>query len=121
MQERRKHRRRPVSYYIQVMDAKTQQTLGHLMDITARGLMIDSKQPFPIGKQFYLRLNTAAEISNIGFVEFTARSRWCRSDVIEPRLYDIGFEIVNIAPHHAEGVRHMVERYGAPDVRTLNL
>jgi Tfp pilus assembly protein PilZ len=120
MPERRKHKRRPVSYYVQVADALTQRSIGHLLDITPKGMMIDSKQPFPIGKDYHLRLEMNADISDTGFIDFIARCIWCNPDSMEPNLFDIGLEIVNISPHDAKIVQLIAEKYGANDRSVLN-
>jgi len=112
MQERRKHRRLPVSYYLQVTDGRTQEIVGHLLDITPRGIMIDAKAPLPIGKNYHLRVETTADISDTSFIEFIARGVWCKPDAIEPYLYDIGLEIMNITPHDASIIRRIMESYG---------
>ena len=47
VQERRKLKRRSLAYYMLVLDAKSREMLGHLVDITPLGLMMDSQKAFP--------------------------------------------------------------------------
>ena len=112
MQERRRQRRQPVSYYMQISDGRTQEIMGHLLDITPRGMMIDSKVPLPAGRTYHLRVETTADISDTSFIEFIARGIWCRPDTMEPYLYDIGLEIMNITPHDAGVIRRIMASYG---------
>ena len=115
IQDRRKYKRRSLSYYMLVVDAITQQTLGHLVDITPEGFLMDCPKQLPLEKDFRLRLDTMPDVADKSFVSFTARSKWCQPDVIEPYLYDIGFKIISIEPHDAEIIRSIAEKYAAQE------
>ena len=115
VQDRRKYKRRSLAYYMLVVNASTQETIGHLVDITPDGLLMDCPKPLPLEKDFRLRLDTMPDVADKGFIIFTARSKWCLPDVIEPYLYDVGLKIVNIASHDAEIVRRIAEKYAAQD------
>ena len=115
IQERRKLKRRSLTYYMLVLDANTREMLGHLVDITPLGLMMDSQKAFPLEKDYRLRLDTAPDVADKSFINFTARTKWCLPDAIEPYLYDIGFSIIGIAPHDAEIIRQIAEKYAARD------
>ena len=114
-QERRTLKRRSLSYYMLVMEANTQETIGHLVDITPKGLLMDSPKPFPLEKVYRLHLETMPDVADKNYIVFTARTKWCLPDVIEPYLYDIGFSIVDIAPHDAEIVQRIAEKYATQD------
>ena len=114
-QERRKLKRRSLAYYMLVMDANTHETIGHLVDITPKGFLMDSKRPLPLEKDYHIRLDTMSDVADKAYITFTARSKWCLPDIIEPYLYDIGFSIVNIAPHDAEIVQRITEKYASQD------
>ena len=111
-QERRKLKRRSLSYYLPVLDNSTQQILGHLVDITPIGLMIDCKRNIPSGQDYHLHLDLMEHVTGKAFVEFIARCRWCRSDSIQPFLYNAGFEIVNVSPDDIEIIKNIAEKYG---------
>jgi hypothetical protein len=111
-QERRELKRRNLSYYLQVMDNNTQQVIGHLVDISPVGLMIDSKKSITTNLSFHLRMDLMENIAGKAFVEFVACSKWCRADSIQPYLFNVGFEIVKINPHDADIVRAIAEKYG---------
>ena len=115
VQERRKLKRRSLAYYMLVMDADTRDMIGHLVDITPLGLMMDSEKAFPLGKDFHLRLDTMPDVADKDYIKFTARSKWCLPDAVEPYLFDIGFSIIDITPHDAEIIRQISEKYAARD------
>jgi len=114
-QERRKYKRRNLIYYIPVIEADTLHPIGRMADISPKGFKLDSENQIPLGKVFHLGLNTTPEIADVDFIGFVARSRWCQSDSIEPCQYYIGFDIIDIAPHAAEIVQCIVDKYGVQD------
>jgi hypothetical protein len=114
-QERRHLKRRNLSYYLPVIDNSNQEVLGHLVDISSNGLMMDSKKPIPTELVFTLRLDLMEDLANKPFIEFVARSKWCRPDSIQPYLFNAGFQIVNISPEDIEIVKRIAEKYGTLD------
>ena len=115
IQERRKLKRRSLTYYMLVMDSNTREMLGHLVDITPLGLMMDSQKPLPLETDYRLRLDTMPDVADKNYIKFTVRSKWCLPDVVEPYLYDVGFKIIDIAPHDSEIIRQISEKYAARD------
>jgi hypothetical protein len=111
MPERRKTKRRSISYYMRVIDTGANQVIGHLGDITLQGLKMDSQKPIPVPKDFRLRIYTTSDVSDKDYIEFLASTRWCQIDPLEPGLYDIGFEIVRMDPHTAAIVQRIVDKY----------
>jgi hypothetical protein len=115
MAERRKTKRRSISYYMRIMDASENEMIGHLSDITLQGLKVDSQKPIPVGKDYRLRIHTTADVADKDSIEFIAGVRWCEKDPLDPGLYDIGFQIIKIAPHDADIIQHIVDKYSARD------
>ena len=114
-QDRRKLKRRSLSYYMFVIDSATHQTVGHLVDITPKGFMMDTQYKIPLEKEYRLRIDTAVDVADKSYIELTARSKWCAPDAVELNLFDIGFQIINISPHDSDIVQRIVEKYGARD------
>jgi hypothetical protein len=115
IQERRKSKRRSLTYYMLVMDANTREMLGHLVDITPLGLMMDCQKPLALETDYRLRLDTMPDVADKDFIKFTARTKWCLPDAIEPYLFDIGLSIIDIAQHDAEIIKKIAEKYAAGD------
>jgi hypothetical protein len=113
--DRRKLKRKKLAYYMLVVDVQTQQTIGHLVDITPIGLAIDSQKPISLEKDFRLLLELTPDISNKSQITFSARTKWCRRDEIEPSLYDIGFSITGITPGDAAIIQRLSDKYAARD------
>jgi hypothetical protein len=119
VQERRKLKRRSLAYYMLVMDANTRVMIGHLVDITPDGLMMDSAKPLLLEKDFRLLLDTP-DVADRDYIKFTARSKWCLPDAVEPYLFDIGFHIIDIAQHDAEIILKIMEKYAARESLDFN-
>ena len=76
--------------------------------------MVVSEQPLPEKKLFQLRLELSDDVADKPFMEFTARSLWCRPD-IEPHFYNTGFKILSLEPEDAQIIQRIVEIYGFRD------
>lgn len=115
LQDRRRYKRKSLSYYMLIADANTQETVGHLVDLTPDGFMMDCPKAIPVERDYHLRLDTMPDVADKPFITFVARSKWCKPDSIEPYLFDVGFKIVNINPHDADIIRRIAEKYAAQD------
>ena len=112
MGERRNRERKDFSYYMRLVDNDTQDLVGHLVDISSSGFKLDSQTPIPIDKDFRLRMDLTSEVANKPAMVFVARSKWCEVDPLDPFIYNVGFQLVNIAPTDLEIINRMIEKYG---------
>jgi hypothetical protein len=112
MVEKRNLKRRAFSYYMQAVDNVSQQVVGYLSDISPRGFRLDCKKPIAPNKQFELRLDLTNDVATKAFMVLLVRSKWCRIDELDPFVYNIGVEIVSIAPDDAAIFKRIVEKYG---------
>ncbi len=114
MPERRKLNRRDFSYYMRVMNERTGELVGHLSDISTGGFKLESRTPVTSNQQYVLRMDLTNEISQKDHFVFVARSRWCQRHPIDPMLYNIGFEIIEMTPEDLEIFVRIFEKYGSP-------
>jgi hypothetical protein len=114
--------RKEFFYYMQLIDDDTKEIVGHLADISSGGFKLDSQNPIPVNKDFRFLMKLTSEVADKPFIVFMARSRWCRSDPIDPYIYDVGYQLVNIASEDLEIFNRMMERYGRDyDKRNIDL
>jgi hypothetical protein len=113
MHERRRQKRRNISYYMPILDPGTLQVVGHLVDINQIGFMIDCPVALIGGVEMDLRLDTPPGISNKDFILFHARVKWCRPDRITPNSYNVGFEIIGISESDAGIIQSIAEQFGS--------
>ncbi len=119
MQERRKTQRRYLLYYMRIFDAATRKQIGNLVDITPRGAMIVSDHPIPAGQTTRLQMELSADVADKPFMEFSARSKWCRPD-FGLNMHNTGFEILELAPEDVKIVRRIVKEFGFRDNQPTN-
>jgi PilZ domain len=117
--ERRRSKRRNLAFYMLVLDANTRGKIGHLVDITPEGLLMDSEKALPLQKDFRLLLDIPPDVDNKPHISFTARSIWCRPDAIVPSLFDIGFSVVGISTEDATILKRLSEKYSEKDGYTF--
>lgn len=114
MQERRRLTRRYLRYYGRVYDARGSGQIGNLVDITEKGAMILTEHPVQVNQILNLRLELTADIAHKPFLEFIARSVWCRPD-IDRRHYNTGVEIIGLTADGEGIIRRIVALYGFRD------
>ncbi len=114
--ERRKLSRRNFSYYMRIMDEASGQLVGHLVDISTGGFKLDCAQAIPPNKDFRLRIELSNDVAPKDFMVFSARSKWCRADAIDPTSFNVGFQITNMMPSDFEIFNRIFERYGSEGV-----
>jgi hypothetical protein len=112
MPERRTTPRKKFSFYMRVIDDDTQEILGHMVEVGAIGLQLETTVPLPLQKDYYLRLEVTPDLADRPFIVFIARSKWCKIDEIEPNLYRVGFEIAEIMPDDREIFLRILAKYG---------
>jgi hypothetical protein len=114
----RKADRKILSYYLPVLDAVSIKTLGIMTDISKGGFRVDSQEPIPAGQVNYLRLDVSIDIAAQAYLMFTSRSKWCHPDYINPSIYNVGFEIIDIEHEDALIYQRVSEKYGLPSKRS---
>ncbi len=112
MSEKRNKNRKDFSYYMQLTDAATKNLVGHLADISTGGFKLDSDKPIPIDQEFRLHLALTTDVANKPFMIFQARSKWCRADPIDPFVYNVGFQVIEMHPEDRDIFNRVVQLYG---------
>lgn len=113
MSDKRKIDRRDFTYYMQVKDEATKQTIGYLSDISSGGFKLDCPKEIPPGQDFRMHLDLTPEIADKNSMVFIARSKWIHRDHVDPNTFNVGFEIINISPSDMLIFQRMFEKYGS--------
>jgi hypothetical protein len=113
MADKRKINRRDFTYYMQVTDDLSKQLIGYLTDISTGGFRLDTPKQIPPGQDFRMHIQLTPDIADKHSMVFIARSKWCRPDHVDPNTYNVGFEIINIAPSDMQIFQRMFDKYGA--------
>lgn len=110
--DKRKLKRRHLIYYLKIFDQRKGSLLGHLGDITFRGILLVSEKTIKIDKVFHLKMelpNKKAEN-----FKFDAVCRWCKRD-INPDLFASGFEFLDLSPETIGKIRTLISSLGFQD------
>lgn len=114
MKERRKIKRKYLLYYARIFDPATRHQIGNLVDITPRGAMVLSPEPFTVGVTYRLRIELTEDVSDQPHMDLTVLARWSHAD-IDPRLFNTGFEILDLGKDEEKIIQNIVNLYGFRD------
>jgi hypothetical protein len=123
LDECQRQERKDFSYYMQLINYDSQELVGHLADISTGGFKMDSQKPIPPNKDYRFRLDLTSEVADKPSMVFVARSRWCQVDPLDPFCYNVGFQLIDIAPGDLEIFNRIIERYGTKkeELRSIDL
>ncbi len=84
-------------FYLRVFDGMSSRVIGHVVDISSRGIMLISDNPVPVNENYRLRMHLPSEIADRDEILLNATSRWCKQDV-NPDFYISGFQLYDLTP-----------------------
>ena len=94
--------------FFDVVDLKTQKSIGHLVDLTIDGLQVISKGKIAKGQLLAMRIELPGAVGESREILITAESVWSRQD-INPEMYFTGFKIVDITPPYGEVIDMLIQ------------
>ena len=111
MEERRKLPRKYLMAYSSVYSVPTGRLIGYLCDITLDGLMVISKEDMALDRELEVRIDLP-EIPEFTQSNLKLKTKAVRSQPdIDPRLFNIGFQLLDIAPESKPVIEQMIETY----------
>jgi len=113
-QDSRRLRRRHLIFYLEVRDHRTGDYLGHLVDLTTKGIKLISKDPIAVNDARTLRMELPEDFGTDPSLVFEARAVWSAKDV-NPDFYDTGFELINLPPQAASYLQNLIDEMGFND------
>jgi len=79
-------------FYLRIYNADSNKILGHLVDISEKGLMLICDGVVPINEEYQLRMRLPAQMKDRREILFRATSRWCKADA-NPDFFLAGFHL----------------------------
>ena len=107
-------KRRHLIYYLEVHDMESGNLLGHLVDITTRGIKLVSKEKIPLDRAYVLKLQLPAGYFQENEIHFEGRALWSSNDV-NPDFFDTGFEVTSLSVEERKILRKLIEQLGFND------
>jgi hypothetical protein len=109
--DQRKEGRDNITFYLRVFDGMSTRIVGHLINISSRGLMLFCEDPVVAGEDYRLRICLPATVLDRGEVVMSATSRWCsRED--EFGFFRAGFQLHDTTPEILKNIELLVEKCG---------
>lgn len=111
---KRNMKRHYLIYYLRVFNRENGEVMGHLVDITTKGVMIMRDAPIEVGGRYSMRIRWRNSLGRLQLADFDGEVRWCRPDV-NPDFYGAGFAITSAAPEHVEAISKLISDLAMPD------
>ena len=112
--DKRAHERKRTIYYFKVFDRETGKIVGHVVDVSACGVMLVGMDAFEYGRVYSLRLGLPFEIEGSSDICFEATKVWSDSDVNDDYL-DTGFYFDYISKEDISRIYYLIESYSFKD------
>lgn len=114
MPERRRHKRRHLIYYLEVFDDATDRLIGHVVDMTVKGIRLTSEEPIELNSTLRLRIDLPAETRGKTQLKFDATSLWTKKDV-NPDYHCTGFELQDVSLDDLNTIKRVIARFKFKD------
>jgi len=108
--DHRKQKRWHLIYYLKVFNKDTGELLGHMADITTRGILVIGEKEIKEGQPFNLTMHLPESFHDLKELHFEAESHWTKKD-INPDYYANGFKFVKISKTHLEIIKELIQKY----------
>ena len=109
--ESRAYKRRHLIYYLEVYNDKTGELLGHLVDITLKGMRLITKKEIMPDKNFRIGMMMPEEFFKGEVLRIEARSMWSRKD-LNPDFFAVGLKVYDLDQKTAELISKLIKRVG---------
>jgi len=94
--------------YFEVIDLKTNKSVGHLIDLTLEGLKTLGPNCLNREEIYKFRIELPKEVRGVQRIIVEAQCVWCEKE-INPDFYTAGFKIIYITPPFSEIIETLVQ------------
>jgi hypothetical protein len=102
--------RRNLVFYLRVFDGTSRNILGHVVNISDKGVMLICDDPVEVDKDFRLRMHLPSLMKDKDEILFTATSKWQKKDV-DPQFYLAGFQIHKLEPANEKVIDNLLKEF----------
>lgn len=106
--------------YFDVIDRTSDQSIGHLEDLTQEGFRIKAHGEIMVNETFALRIEFPSKIKGMKDITTEAECLWCRID-IDTGQFSAGFKIAAISPPFIEIVGILTDSENEICEETINV
>ena len=102
--------RMSLKVYLKVLDEKTGQLFGYMVDITREGFLLTKETSTESGNTFQLKLELPSEIEGRKNLQFSATSTWNDKDS-ESDFYNTGFKFEGLSDDDEKMLEQVMEKF----------
>lgn len=110
MESKRKHERFYLSFYLEVIDRRTDLSLGQCVNVSNGGMMVISREPVKTKNIFQLKMFLPEDIEGKKYMDFIGVSKWCQNDE-NPDFYNTGLQLQNVTPEVIRVIKHLIDNF----------
>jgi PilZ domain len=103
--------RRYLMFYLRVYDGMSNKILGHLVDISEKGVMLICDEAIPVNAAYRLRMRLPTQMKERSELLFNAVCKWSRVDA-NPDFCLAGFFIEELEPINRDLITSLIEDFG---------
>ena len=108
--EKRKQKRWHLIYYLKVYNNETGEMIGHMADLSSKGLMIVTEGDVELDQEFQLRMELPDAFHQKKEIKFDTISLWSKKD-INPNFNAIGFRFMKISKSDMGIIKELILKY----------
>ena len=112
--EQRRLKRWRLIYHLRLFDRDSGASLGHVADISMRGLMLVHDMPIELEKDYSLSMEYVNDSGEVDTLCLQGRSRWTGKNA-NPRFWNTGFSLSDPPEEAVELIMSMVDELGFDD------
>jgi hypothetical protein len=108
--ERRKEERHQLMFHTRVVDADSGATLGQLVDLSSKGLMVASETAFEEGRRYRLLIPLPVPFDGYSELRLWARVAWT-APAMHPSYHRNGFKDLELPDEQWRAFERLVDEY----------
>jgi hypothetical protein len=110
MANQRTQTRHEMATYLEVRDAGSGKTVGHVVDLTTRGMRLVANEPFETTTTYQLLIATDIGPTSVTTIPVTAQCTWAGRDV-NPDLLAAGFAFEPLPPREEAALARVIRQH----------
>jgi len=110
MPNQRRQARHEMAIYLEVRDAGSGESVGHVVDLTTGGMRLVASQPFEAATTYQLLIATDIGAAVTATIPVTATCTWAGRDV-NPDLHAAGFAFEPLPPRQEAALARVIRQH----------
>ncbi len=109
-EERRGIERYQLVFNLELIDVRTGEPIGYLIDISTEGLMLASEEPHKVEGRYRMRIPLPTDYDGYDAIEIEATAAWTKP-AMNPYFHRSGFRELQLVSGPHEALDRLIEDY----------